>query len=293
MRRTTQLQHDVVGDIDQGGNAALTRAFQTILHPLRRRGFSVESLDDTTGEAATQLRSFDVHRFDALASRFHSIELGHIERRTCDGVYISCYTDDRKRIAAVGRELDFKALVIKFGVFANIHADRSIRRQNPQALMVFVDAEFARRAQHAETFDAAHLSLLDLEVAGQHGANQSTRHFDAGLNIGSTTHNLQQFRCANVDLANMQMIRIFVINAVDDFGNHHAFKSRRNRRAIFDFKTGHGHGFGQLVARQIRIDDTAQPFFGKQHFFYLLTDYLNWRKKRRSPSKNRRKSSMP
>ena len=58
-----------------------------------------------------------MHGFDAFARRRHSIELGHIERRTCDGVYISCYTDDRKRIAAVGRELDFKALVIKFGVF--------------------------------------------------------------------------------------------------------------------------------------------------------------------------------
>ena len=266
MRGTAELKHHVIGDVDQRGNAALTGTFQTILHPLRRRSLGVEPLDHSAGKATAQIRSFDMHGFDAFARRRHGVELGHVERGTGNGMYVARNTDDRQSVAAVGRELDFKALVVKLGVFSDIHADGGVCRQNPQALVVFVDAEFTSRAQHAETFDAAHLGLLDLEVAGQHGADRGAGHLDTGFNVRSAANNLQKLGSAHIHLANMQVIGIFMINAVDNFGNHHAFKSGRNRRAIFNFKTGHSHGFGQFVARQVGIDDTAQPFFGKQHF---------------------------
>ena len=45
VRRPAQFEHDVVGDIHQCGDRALAGALQTVFHPLRRGGCSVDALD--------------------------------------------------------------------------------------------------------------------------------------------------------------------------------------------------------------------------------------------------------
>ena len=96
----------------------------------------------------------------------------------------------------VGRELQGEQRVVELQHLAHIGTDRCIARQFEQAAVVFRQLEFACRAQHAETLDAAQLAHADLEglavLAGrQFGTDQGEGHPNARTRIRRAANNLQ------------------------------------------------------------------------------------------------------
>src|SRR5678815_1676757 len=70
-----------------------------------------------------------------------------------------------------------------------------------------------------------------------------------------------------------------------DLAHHHAAELRARGRVGLDLEPGHGEPFRQFATANGRIAKGPEPALGDVH--------ENWERKRRSPSKNRRRSSMP
>src|SRR5882672_7690250 len=93
----------------------------------------------------------------------------------------------------------------------------------------------------------------------------------------------------------------------DDLAHDDAAELRADRLVGLDFEPCHGEALGELLPGNRWIAETAQPAFGNVHGF-ALAPFMgsrsrrswvraraqeNCSKKRRSPSKNNRRSSMP
>ena len=112
--------------------------------------------------------------------------------------------------------------------------------------MIVGKPQFARRAQHAETFDAAHLGPLDLN-AGQLCANPRTRNLHAGSNIRCTTHDLQRTGFADIDRAELELVGIRMFLDAQHFGDDDIRKVDAGRTAFLDFEAGHGQDMTELL----------------------------------------------
>jgi hypothetical protein len=72
---------------------------------------------------------------------------------------------------------------------------------------------------------------------------------------------------------------------VQHMGDDDIVELRGDRVEFLDLEAGHGQQMGEFLARQLGIDEGTQPGFGEFH--------ANCLRKRRSPSKNRRRSLTP
>ena len=61
------------------------------------------------------------------------------------------------------------------------------------------------------------------------------------------------------------MVRILMIAAREHLTHYDAGKGRRNGTNLFNLKTRHRQGIGQLIRAERRIDILAQPFFSENH----------------------------
>ena len=180
-------------------------------------------------------------------------------------MHIACDADHGERIAAIGGELEFDLGIVKTCVLTDIDAHRRIIGQDPNTIVIFVDAEFARRTEHAHRNHTAQLALFDAEVAGEHGTDRSAGDFDAGTDIRCAADDLQRFAGTGIDFADVQMVRILMIAAREHLTHYDAGKGRRNGTNLFNLKTRHRQGIGQLIRAERRIDILAQPFFSENH----------------------------
>jgi hypothetical protein len=121
--------------------------------------------------------------------------------------------------------------------------------------------------------------------------DQRARHLDAGAHVGRAADDRQRFTAADIDLAQAQAIGIGMVRDREHAGDDDAAKRRRDRPQRFDLEAGHGEPFGELGGRDRRIAEFAQPGFGELHAAAVAQ--ANWRRNRESPSKKRRRSSMP
>ena len=148
MGRTTELEHDIVRDVDESRNRALTRPFEAFLHPGGSLRLGVEAADDAPREAAAEVGRFDGDGQHFVRRRFYLHSFGKVQGSPRHGVQVASHANERERVAAVGREFDFDARVVKLRVLANVDADGSVVGENPNAAVIIVDAEFARRTEH-------------------------------------------------------------------------------------------------------------------------------------------------
>ena len=69
VQRPAELEHHVVGDVDQRRDRALAGALEALAHPFRRRRRGVDAADHAAGEAPAAFGRGDAHR-DAVALLF-------------------------------------------------------------------------------------------------------------------------------------------------------------------------------------------------------------------------------
>ncbi|CRE10820.1 Uncharacterised protein [Bordetella pertussis] len=254
MRGTPHLEHDVVGNIDQGRHRTLAGTLQARLHPFGRRGARVDALDHAPGKAAAQIRGLDGDRQAMVDRDRHGLGRRRRERRAGQRGDFAGHTENGQAVGAIGRQLEREQGVVQIQRGADIGARAQRGRQFEQACMVLRQAQLARRAQHARGLHAAHLGHADLHAAGQFGAHARQRHGQARGRIGRAAHDLQQSARTVVDLAHAQLVGVGMGRDVDDARHHHAGKRRGGRLGFFDFQAGHGQPVRELIGADRRVD---------------------------------------
>ena len=85
MARTAQLEHHVVGNIDQCCHAALTATRQPINHPRWRAGLRIDVANNAARETATQIGGADLDGQGVLIAHYHCGKSRRLQRRTGQG----------------------------------------------------------------------------------------------------------------------------------------------------------------------------------------------------------------
>ena len=270
MRRTAELEHHVVGDVDQRAYAALTATRQTVHHPLWGLGLGVDALDHATAEAATQVGSQHLDRQLVRNLSGDGRENRCQQWRTRQGRHLAGDTVNTQAMRQVGRELEGQQRVVQIQVLANVLAQRRVQRQFQQTAVVVGNFQLLGRAQHALAFHTTQLAHLDdkglaVFVRRQLGTHHRTWHANAHASVGRATHDVEQTVLPHIHLAHAQAVGIGVLYRFLDFAHHDFGERRGDRFELFHFQASHGQGVGQLLGRQGRVAEFAQPGFRKLH----------------------------
>ncbi len=169
----------------------------------------------------------------------------------------------------------YKVVVFDPEIFAGRHSHGSVGRKFHDALVRGADAQFVFGAEHAQRFDSANLAALDLEllvaaVRVEHGTHRGAQHLEAGAAVGCSAHDLQRLRSPRVDRRNVQMVRIGVVRAGQDFADDHAAQPAPDGLDLLetlDFESDVREDRRNLFGRQIDVDVAFEPVIGDIHRF--------------------------
>ena len=296
MHRLAELEDDVVRDVDDRADAALPGATQALSQPQRRRP-GVVDVDEqavvepragrsggerhrrTLRQRADTLRRAAGGRRDRRAVR--SAEGGAGERRG-----LAREAAHGHRVATVRRDRELEHRVVEIERLPQVGADGRIGGQFEDAVRDLGEAEFLGRAQHAGGFHAAQFRGLDLEVAGEHRPDLRERGAQTSARVGGAADDLQ-LRAARRHAADLQLVGLRMPLGGEDLGHHHAAEGRRRGGDRLELETGERHARAELARRETRVDPVLEP--GQRQ----LHAAPNWRRNRRSLSKNKRRSLTP
>ena len=271
VQRTTELEHHVVGDVDQRRDRSLPGSCETIFHPCRCRRLRVNVADDAAGESSAGFRCADGDREGDISG---CRNCGNFRRRRRGRRQCADFARDardRQAVAFVRGQLEREQAIVERQHLADVGADDCISRQRQQTGVVVREPQLARRAQHPFTLDASHRRTFDGEgraavfLGGQHRADHRDRRPHAGDDIRCAAHDVEQRTGAHVDLAHREPIGIRMLRDFDHDTHDDAGGGRREALRFLDLEAGHRQRVGKLVAVQRRIDPGAQPVFGELH----------------------------
>ena len=198
MQRLAQLEHHVVGDVDQRRDRALARALQAPLHPGRRRRRGVHVADHARRRSGRNLRD---RRSSPGTSRRSARGPVGVSGGT-SGAPVSAATSratpstDRQS-ARFGVSLSVRSRSSSASTSRTIAADRRVGRQREQARRGRRRAPARRRAQHARaTRRRAPSRLLDRRVPGQLGADERARRLHPGRDVRRAADDRERSRPA-------------------------------------------------------------------------------------------------
>jgi hypothetical protein len=195
------------------------------------------------------------------------LDLRNDQARTGERGDLACHAENRQAVGAVGRELERHDVLVEL----------------EQAGVVVGEAEIFRGAEHALALDAADRGLPDL-AARQLGAHLRQRHPHADAHVRRAADHTIGFT-ARRDGAHGELVGVRVLADRAHFGGDHAGDRGHRGLVGLDFDARHRQPLGELRAGQLGITEASQPALGNDH--------ENCSRKRRSPSKNSRRSSMP
>ena len=136
MHGLTQLQHNIVGNVNYVANGTHAASTQAALHPLGGLGdFNI--LQHAGSEARAQLRrfNFNAHIIAGLTcGGFLHVHSGHFQRTAGDGADFSSQADNAEAVSAITGQIDIDDGVVKAQNLFYVHANGSIRRQNKDAI---------------------------------------------------------------------------------------------------------------------------------------------------------------
>ena len=201
----------------------------------------------------------------------------------------------------VGRELEREQRVVELQHLAHVGAERRIGRQFEQAAVVVGQLQLARRAQHAEAVDAAQLADADLERLAVIAAAATRRRPAPAARGCRRAHSARRRRSAAGRPSSARRHRRGTPAACRHSGagsasTISATTTPENGGAtgaqLFDLHARHRQQVGQLLGSTAAGCRTrAASSRGIASSRELA--YLNCDRKRRSPSKNRRRSLTP
>jgi hypothetical protein len=125
---------------------------------------------------------------------------------------------------------------------------------------------------------------MPLETTSGHGQ----RAFHSRCHIRRSANDVDRLFSPGAYLANAEAIRVRVLLGFDDFGNDDAVETIALDPNAINFQPQHRQLMPKCLRIEVRVDPFAQP-----RFYNLHRAYLNCLRKRRSFSKNVRRSVTP
>ena len=213
---------------------------------------------------------------------------GRLAPRTRHRRHLAGNTDQRQAVGAVRRQFQREQAVVEIEEGADRLPDRRVVGQHQQAGGIFGDAEFPCRAQHAGGLDAAHLGDLDREIAGQAGAGQRARHLEADGDVRRAADDLLRLRRRRVSTR-----QTFRRSASGCLATSSTWATTTLSKAGATVSTS-STSRPAMVSRwaSSSLDRRGSTKVRNQDSENFMIDY-NCLRKRRSPSKNRRRSLTP
>ena len=154
MQRPGAVIGHEVGDIDQRIDRPQADRGQALLQPFRRRAV-LDAAHQPQRKAGTQLLVLDRHFHRTGKFALDRLDAGILELAHVGGGEVTRDAVHAGAILPVRRQVDFKHGIAEPGPLRVRRADRRVGRQLHDAVMVFRDFQFGRRAQHAAALDAS------------------------------------------------------------------------------------------------------------------------------------------
>ena len=260
VHRLADLQHDVVGDVNDVGDAAQAAQGQLALHPARR-GAGGDVADIVADVARAEVRGLDGDGQTVVGGVGDGIVGGgHLEGLAQHGGNFAGDAEDALAIGTVGGDGDVKNVIIQTDNFLNGGAGNGILGQVEQAvdlsagIQVVVQAQFLAAAEHAIGLNTHQGLGLDLDAAGQRGAVQSGGGVHALVNVRSAGGDLDVVAVlAAVYFADMQ-VGALLRNALGDNADNDLADLAAEINEFFDLKAAAKELIFQLLCGDVNIN---------------------------------------
>ena len=281
VQRLTGEHHHVVGDVDDVVVRAHAQGVEALDHPVGRRA-DLHVTHDASDIAVAQALVGDLDR-KLVVGRAAGLGLDggqfNVEIAIEDGTSLAGHADHGQAVGTVGRDLAVEHGVARAHVLGKRHAAGRILGQDHDAGVVAAQAELARGAVHAHGHDAAKLALLDLDVAGKHGADHGRDDVVAGLKVLRAADNLQrsgvavgvEVLVAHVDRAHIHMVAIGVRGLGEHLGGHHMVEGLAHGVDRLDLGTGTDIFVRKGLGILRNIDHGLEPVVRNAHLTGLLS----------------------
>ena len=280
MKRLTGEHHHVVGDVDDVVMRTNAQATQALDHPIGR-GPNLHVSHDASDIAIAQSLVGNLDgNFVCRSTAGLGLNGGqlHVVIAIEDGARLARHANHGQAIGAVGRDLAIKHGIGRAVVLAKGHTNGSILGQDHDACVVAADAQLARRAVHAKARDTTELGFLDLDAAGQLGANHGGHDMVSGLEVLGTANNLQRLGVAlgvdvfvaHRDLAHIHVVAIGMWRFLEHLSRDHMVKALAHNVDSLDLGTGANILVRKLLGALGHIDHSLEPVVRNAHLALLF-----------------------
>ena len=191
---------------------------------------------------------------------------------------------DAGAVLPVRRQVDLDDGIAEPGPFGVTGADRRVRRQFENAVVILGDLQLSRRAQHAAALDAADGADAERDVlAGNISAGRREHADEAVARVRRAAHHLNLrglalvVGLAGIDHADAQTIRVGMLHGRDHARDGEGRKRLRLVLDVLDLKPDHGELVGEFLERLVGVEMFFQPGEGEFHCYSNVTSPLEGR----------------
>ena len=263
VERPPEIEHHVIGDVDQRRDRPLADRGEAAAHPLGRLaiGEAADALCEESG-AARRIVGAHVGAFARALDRRIGKRLGGAEPGDDQ---IERDPAHAHAIGPVGEHVDVDHRVVQPGIIGIGHPDRRIGGQLDDAVMVFAELELARRAHHAVRLDPADRRDLEHHAVRRHRRTGRAEHADEPrTRVRCTAHDLER-AIAGVDRKHLQLVRLRMRRGAEHLG--HPERGKRGTRILdaFDLEADPRQRLDDRVERCVGVDMLLEPVEGDLH----------------------------
>src|SRR5216683_3889268 len=141
MQRMAELQHDVIGNVDDVADAGDARSFEAVFQPFWR-GLDFHVSNDSSSEAAAEFRGLDFYFYGVAGFRrtFRRLGRNAFERQLVDGADFACDSVMAEAIGTIRTDL-----CVDHGTMGAIFNTGNVRTGKREAR-----GQFLRRRSHVD-----------------------------------------------------------------------------------------------------------------------------------------------
>ena len=215
VERAAEGDHDVVRDVDDVRDGPYPRADEPRAQPQRRladRDAAEEPAD--VARAALEVGDLDLDRLVALARRVASRRRRQraVEQRR----YFPREAVDGEQIGAVAGHLELEHVVAHRHEIDERRPRLGAVIEDDDPRVVGPELELVLGEDHPVGELAAELRPLERAPVGEHGARQRHAHGRAGPEVPGPADDLARLGLADVDAAELELVRVRVLARLDD-----------------------------------------------------------------------------
>ena len=266
MHRLSELQHDVVGDVDDRGQRAQTASPQALRHPQRSSCPRVDAPDDAADVARATLRCVKRDGQDIVDSRLDDrLAFGRIHLdATCDRD-LAGDSGDAQTVATIRSEAHLDDEIVEPEPFDQVHSDGRAGVKLDDSIPIVSETELPGGAEHALRDLAPNPALANLRAVRQPRPDPREGRAHPGIHVGGTANHAVQSGSAVVHFAQRQPVRAGMRLHADDFGDRHVPHRPADGGDRFDLEARRGEPLGELVRSDRRIGPLPEPAFVELH----------------------------